>query len=95
MASRRSSCSLLVMVVLLLACLLHATSAAVGMPPRFLCAVRGGAQQPSAFQRLMSVRGGMQVRVYGGVVGEWSWEGEGWGKGRVGEGVEGREWRES
>ena len=79
MASRRStSNSLLVLVTLILACLIHTSSAAIGVSPRLFCTVRGGAQQPSAFQRFMSVRGGMQVRV----VGWWGavWGGWGWGR---------------
>ena len=77
MASRRTnSSSLLVLVMLVLACLIHTTSsAAMGMTPRLFCAVRGGAQQPSAFQRFMSVRGGMQVRAWLG----WSRGEGGWG----------------
>eukprot|EP00624_Nannochloropsis_granulata_P001494 evm.model.NODE_17427_length_20736_cov_28.838348.4 len=64
MVSRSSkSNSLLVLVMLVLACLIHTSSAAMGMPPRLFCTIRGGAQQPSAFQRLMSVRGGMQINV--------------------------------
>lgn len=48
--------------MLVLASLIHTSSAAMGMSPGLFCTVRGGTQQPSAFQRLMSVRGGMQVR---------------------------------
>lgn len=70
MASRRSNASLLVLVMLVLACLIHTSSAAMGVSPRLFCTVRGGAQQPSAFQRFMSVRGGMQVRVWLGRAGE-------------------------
>ncbi|EWM28075.1 ubiquitin family protein [Nannochloropsis gaditana] len=69
MASRpnRIRCSSpLALVTVILVCIAHSTWAAIGISPR-LCTVtpfqRGNGRQSPAFQRFMSVRGGMQINV--------------------------------